>query len=390
MEKEPQLNKSAENSPNMDDRYMPEDRIKGLHPSLRGLASDLLQNKFDHGENFITKEERSFVKEKTEEDFQIINLVNDSLHKMQAEYGIKQWNMPEDNVLFIEKPEGYISDKNAKNYKRIRYALDSGSSMFSSTEARIYINTSSMQSKSELTNVYFHESIHASMAHNLIKALLEKKIRTPIAQDKTESSDYEQKNEEMTLTFLKCGIGSISKKRKIGGVFQRLNEAITEELAARKTREIIKENKELFGEEYDALNISKNLKDDHLTTKSAMVRKKNDGQFVPLQAYNDERALLYFVIDLVYKEMKKSPEKFSKIYNTQEDIFQEFAKSTISGNPLKIARMIKKTLGKKALDTIALTAMQYENWHDIFGEYENKILSEQGLEQEEEPPPVAT
>ncbi len=257
---------------------------------------------------------QQYEREKTEEELQIIDLVNERTNKFLEKYGIPPYIVPARNIRTLvnctyEKVGGYVA-----------------------TRQLIFILKTF--SKVEFAAILFHEMIHFK-SYNALQ----------INPAKDSNVDYEYR-----ISDYRVGLATHSRDgNKL--FLNNMNEAVTAELERRYIRELTQHP--LFKED--------------LETSDALIREhaENDDHDVyyvetyetgdPDYPWRSEAAKLGYleqrkILDaLIKKILSKNEDTFTDY----EEVFDIFVRAMFRGNLVPLARLIDTTFGEGVFRTIA-------------------------------------
>lgn len=300
------------------------ERVVGDVPEV--VKEDILRNKRERFDNQIFEELRNKEREKTPEELQIISLVNDATNKIRQKYGLKNFDIPPQNIHIIIE-EALKKDK-------IQAIYDS--------MAQSVVMRGSPLKMVFMTDL-FHEMIHFK-SYNALQATM---------------------SENLEINGYRIGLTILTRDKK--SYFTNLNEAVTEEITKRFAPELF--DNPIFAKEmkqtkdirvkYSRVAIdskeplsTNSTNDDIFCEEFASSKSLSEAvgrMFSTRQKiksykfiYPSERKILNILIDKIFE---KNTEKFED----REGVFEVFAKSMMTGNILPIGRLIEKTFGSGTL-----------------------------------------
>ena len=266
-------------------------------------------------------------REKTESEAGIICGINEKMKDFVERYGGKHVDISKKNV-HIADPKKF--SKENWNYWKNMFGGKSGA-VYSIGMQGIHTVLFRQEDDVDFAKVLTHELIHMN-GFQSVKAGW-------TGDSKDEANIYSRR---MGM----AAYGSYGKDEPYVDVyFNRLEEAVTEELACRFADEYFPH----FSELTEGLNLRKNFFEEgdgegrHIADVSVRSRQKRDGLWMTKisesKKYPKERKYLQDLVDTIYQ---KNKEQFA----SREEVFSEFARMHFTGKMLPLARLIEKTMGK--------------------------------------------
>lgn len=313
------------------------ERVAGAPPELE---EKILKHKAEVFDDQIFESMKGKEREKSAEDLEMIAIANNSTNVLRKKYGMDNFDVPAKNFHMVPKekwPPGEDSD-----------------GIYSSSAQSIAIKDAD-ESRLYTLSKLIHESLHFK-SYNALQILSAEKTE---ADKKPELSSY------------RVGFATYSRNGKIE-YFSELNEAMTEELSKRilsdllgslrhnpifseeiqKTEEIankysgakVKSGKLLFTG--DTLHARTEIPNDLGEIIRYMIGKRSPTIKTESHTYRKQRRMLNSLMDKIWN---KHHDKFKD----QEEVFDVFARSYMTGNLLPIGRLIEDTFGKGTFRNIA-------------------------------------
>lgn len=266
--------------------------------------------KLDVAEAHMRQTIKVFEREKTIGEEELILDILERMPDFIKEYGAKQSKLILNNHV-------HILDESKQNIDEVRQLLEKG------TRATI----SSLNGRIEILPVageYF-ETAHA-IVHELIHA--------NSFQSDTLTKGVEEERETISTKLRRRGLGIYERKGKIS--FKFLNEAVTEELARRfceryfADMEHVRDEFEKFQSGNQEVPGSNRI----------LAGLKDTPESLSPYSYKEDRLILGMLVQELYDDNKDT-------FKNPEEVFHLFTKAMFTGRLLEVARLIKKTKGKK-------------------------------------------
>jgi len=256
--------------------------------------------------------------EKTTEEIEMVDLVNNETNKLLAKYDLPEFTIPYKNIHVFSR----------KDYEEVR-GEKSGRAHFAPVSQSIFIKRA--DSNLAFTKGLYHEFLH---------------IKSYQAYEK-------QMTEEERFNQYRVGLEVYSRDGK-EQYFRNLNEAVTEELVKRFYFNNLKRLKTnpLFQKEIEEVEKIKEIYLNFAKTKEQEKKAMDIIEISPpkRKGFRKIREVYTFsspeirgmLNDLLDKLYQKNQDKFKD----REQVFDVFAKSMLSGNLLPVGRLVDRTLGK--------------------------------------------
>ncbi|MFA5986395.1 MAG: hypothetical protein WC819_03545 [Parcubacteria group bacterium] len=302
------------------------------------ISRALMKNKEDEekaleffADLFENQEFYGFEREKTDDESEIIDAVNEKMKDFVERYGGIYTKITADHIHIIDQKK-----LSKSNWSRFR---DEDGSMCDG----LYI----MEIQGALINLFRHDDLvkfAKVLSHELIHLQEYQTVHAQWQDDEKSKLHYHRRRDGMRIFGMQDKEGGY-------GYFEMLNEAVTEELARRFAVENFAD--------IPALEAGMNFRDE--TYPGFDETERISGTFVrelhkrgyegmskwgTADVYLEERQFLNKLIDQIYE---KSSEQFA----SREDVFAVFAKAHFTGHLLPLARLIEKTMGKGYLRKLA-------------------------------------
>lgn len=310
----------------------------------------ILQEKGERFDDQIFEELKGKERKKTPEELQIISLVNQATNRLRAHYGLDNFDIPEKNIHIIKEEE---------------WLKERVSAFFAATKQIVAMREPI--AKIAFLHKVFHEMVHFK-AYDALQVV-------------TGEEDSELKEYRLGLTvFTRNGKAVF---------FRNLNEAVTEELTNKWTRELlhdplfaqeIKQTTEIISKYSHVITPDGNPLFDADTFYAEVENKKTwrkaIGRMFGLQekskriiaessTYTRERKIVNTLIDKIF-------EKTSRQFGDKEEIFELFAKGMMTGNLLPIGRLVDGTFGKGTLRRIGELDDDIKTQEEFVGSLEGR------------------
>lgn len=251
--------------------------------------------------------------EKTPEEIQIIDLVNEETNKLLARYDLPKFDIPPKNVHLLDR----------ESYRKIRGLRDTrpGSAHFDPKHQTVLLGK--RESRVAFAKEIFHEFIHFK------------------------SYQAAQRTLEGDLDLYRVGLTVYSRDGK-RRYFSNLNDAVTEELSKRFYFQKIK-NDPFFKEEVEEIEKVRKIflakaktdkeRKDAMDIARLEPKKEKNIKGVFSFSFQREREVLNNLLDKLYEQNRED-------FRDREEIFELFTKSMLSGNLLPIGKLIDRAFGK--------------------------------------------
>lgn len=280
---------------------------------------------------------RGVEREKTEEEKEIINWVNDNTNELLILYDARPIDIPSSNIHIIPDRQWFE-----------KIGLENAAAFYNfSIQGILYRDTGL---RSLLAYSTFHETLHIKFH---------------------QAAQYVEGRENKGLVSYRSGLGLSSEKREnFETQFRKINEAVIETLAINFWDERISKD-ERFGGEIKNLGIAKDvlrnnrkdwvgendLSEEEVETwldeLNAVIVPEEPGEkskYIYF-SYPDERAALGYLINALYESNRK-------IFKTSGEIFDLFVKSAITGHMVELAKLIDKTGGTGTFERLGEMSSQ--------------------------------
>ncbi len=269
---------------------------------------------------------------KTEEEKELISFANKKINELMEKSGISSYDIPEANIHILP-PDLYKEIDSDKRRTATSFPEDQV----------MFLNANFMRNNPVLFGgVVFHELMH-------LKSHL-----TLEAEEEAETKEDGEKKIKKTEFRSGLEVEASQKFRSRGKYHEHfcgLNEALisSQEKAfyegMMKLPLFAKERERLVSPEVQEIKKRITKKDGILEKDIIWVRP--DGKNYEIISYPRQRAILSFVVSEIQEE-------FSKKYETDEDVLQEFLKGFFNGKILTIARLVEKTFGKGSFRVLGM------------------------------------
>lgn len=256
-------------------------------------AKELLDEQFKTQEKMDSTKER----EKTPEEIEIINFVNNATNKLLADYGIEPFDAPLKNVHIIEEQDW--KDKHLGAFHKVLYQ---------GIEIREY------SQKIVMASELFHEMLHFK-SYNSVELKNEK-----IKSFRTGLKTHTRPEGEPIFVFLNEAVVSELQKRFVATLDD--NPLFKDEIE--RTKATIAKSKTL--QEMEGLYYAKENQDSKTYTTADS------------ESYKEQRGISMLL-------MEKIRQKNSENFANTEEVFNVFVKGLFSPNLLDIGKLIDKSFG---------------------------------------------
>jgi len=279
----------------------------------------------------------SIEQEHTPELEELITEINEKMEEFMAKYGIQFLGIPARNIHVIDK-----SKLDPQQLTQLEGRDEKVDGVYLPNRQQIGVIENYMPNKKlHFTQILIHEMIHANSFGSMQKV-------------KEGGIELTKGDESIHLETRRSGF-EIYSARTGRKFFSDINEAITEELAIRFDQSYFSQFEELkqeYEERKGAREANERVKNgsgknrrgleflianlEHLERKEG--HSSHEVVLRP-HAYSNERKELNQLINDLYEKNKDE-------FQSLEDVFTLFAKATLNGRLLSIARLVEKTYGK--------------------------------------------
>lgn len=299
-------------------------RVVGVDSELEKSLLNLFKGKFKSTERNLIEREHS------PELDELIMEINSKMGEFLKEYGGNATEVPPRNIHLID-----VSKLTLAQAQSLKEKFPKSSAFYLPFNQHIG-STLDESDKLRLAQALVHEMLH---------------LNAFLSFQKTEGNDYVKKSTDEREVFS-------LKQRRVGFriflsndvvYFKDIDEAIIQELTIRfdwKYFGYFSELEEDFVERQGALEAeSRRTGESFEDLKRALAavreEKRTDGHRFTARTpgYDEERERLYKLIDDLYQKNQTA-------FASKEEVFNLFAKATLTGRLLPIARLIEKTYGK--------------------------------------------
>lgn len=268
-------------------------------------------------------------KEKTAEQLELISRINKEMKKFLIQYGAEAIEIPAENIHVIDKTK-YSEEKLIAIYKK----MGTEDGFYLGSLRGIGILRDYEKNKLAFMQTVVHEMLHLQGFYSYQKS-------------EKEFADSTMKigDEHSSMNMRRSGF-SIGTKDKKEWLFNKLNESIITELQIRFEMAHMTDWPELEREmrrrDAHAKYVSErdNKSIDSVRRSIAHIQEESTSVYKSFTyPYFNERKEFNFMVDEIFN---KNPSDFE----SREDVFNVFARATITGRLLPVARLIEKTFGK--------------------------------------------
>lgn len=266
-----------------------------------------------------------FEKEKTTEELEIINIVNDKTNELRKKFGLPELNIPPNNVYLIPRDAPWPNDLKSDYYFIV---------------GQFIVVREPETEQMRRSNVI--------LAANIIHEMMEFKSYNAL-----------KKLEHVrSLGVYRSGLQTYRRPDSGESYFGNIDEAIKEELTIRLLKEL--KGHHLFESEFNQTNkIKKYLLDkksaesDPFTSEDTFYIKF-DQKSLELHSERfgrtQERRVLNTLIDKIYQNQRNADQ-----FKSKEEIFDIFFRASMTGKTVGLWRLVEQTFGKGTFRKIAET-----------------------------------
>jgi hypothetical protein len=298
-------------------------RVVGFESEKEEDFLQYFKNKFE------TNTSDSKEKEKTSEQQELIERINSEMRNFLTQYGVEAIEISVDNVHILDKTK-FTEDELRKIQKQ--FGTENG--FYSALKQGVVIMKDYDISKLSFLQTLVHELLHLQGFYSYQKSEKEAADLTLMNEDESTS---------MNIRRSGFSIGTNDGKRLL---FHKLNESVITELEIRFEKTYMTDWPEL-AEELKA-------RDEYIEqvaeregapiervrqTVAGIKGDESVGYKWVSYPYHKDRQQLNSLVDKLYEKNKED-------FDSREDVFKLFAKATVAGKLLPVARLIEKTFGK--------------------------------------------
>lgn len=262
-----------------------------------------------------------FQREKTQEDLEIIRIVNEKTNILRRKFNLPDLNIPQENIYVIPYDAPWPEDFE-------------GCSYFVPTLQLIVVR------EKNIGKSYFSKVVFAA---NLLHEMIE--FKSYASAKKVSDSFFD---------ICRAGLKIYRASDSNEAYFSNINEAIVEELGIRIFDKL--KGHELLKFEITLTNqIKKNISEEKLAGFEFLLNDDIYSIGLDLEnsmllwsgfAYPRQRKILNNLVEKIYR---RNADKFRE----SEQVFNMFANAVFTGRMVRVGRLIDKTFGKGAFRTIA-------------------------------------
>lgn len=298
-------------------------RVVGFESEKEKEFLQYFKNKFE------TNSSDSKEKEKTSEQQELIERINNEMRNFLVEYGVEAVEISPDNVHILDKTKF-----TEEELKKIQKQFGTENGFYSALKQGVAIMKDYDVGKLSFLQTMAHEMLHLQGFYSYQKS-------------EQEAADLTLRNEGVAaiMNIRRSGfsIGTKDGKRLL---FHKLNESVITELEIRFEKTYMAEWPELATElkardEYiDQVAQRDNVPVERVRQTVASVKSnESTGYKWVSYPYHEERQHFNSLVDELYEKNKDD-------FELREDVFKLFAEATMVGRLLPVARLIEKTFGK--------------------------------------------
>lgn len=266
----------------------------------------------------------------------LIPKLNNYLKEFCEQYGVDSINIPSENIHILDR--GKLTPEQIEILKK--RAENIGGFYSPGKQAVGMLIEYEDGKKLSFLQMLIHEMLHLNSFGSLHKLPVDKAEQ---GQQLTRKVDNGKK-EEISLGIRRAGFSIKTIDGKT--YFYDTNEAVITELEMRfdwkyfpqfpELEQDLKRKQKILEE----ISQSENMGMDYLKRTFAHIGEEHEGRVeLKKNLYDEERAALNKLIDEIYEKDKSD-------FSSREDVFNVFAKATMTGRLLPIARLIEKTYGR--------------------------------------------
>ncbi|NTV44707.1 MAG: hypothetical protein HGA67_03355 [Candidatus Yonathbacteria bacterium] len=287
-------------------------------------------------ERFETNSLEDIEKEKTPEETILINRVHEDMAEFLQYYGVEAIDIPLNNIHILDK-----SKLTKEELKKIQERAETESGVYSSDKQAIGVMKDYEENKLSFLQAVVHEELHLQGFYSYQKSLHEGAGIT-----------LKKGDDLVDMNIRRSGF-AIGTKDGNTQFFHNVNEAIIVELTIRFEEKYLTQYPELeFEIEARDKYREHVVKDRGVSPEEAKefvmnIKKDADSEYgwIGCSAYPEDRMQFNMLIDELYERNKTE-------FQSREDVFNLFARATLTGRILPTARIIEKTFGKGTFRTI--------------------------------------
>jgi hypothetical protein len=306
---------------NVDEEEKKEEALNIKEVYEKGYSSNLSQKEID---KLLHTE-----KPKTPIDLEIINLSNTLTNELLTKYGLKPFDLKENNVHIID----------TKLYKKFAGDLENTDACYQASHQAIFVEDIGEEPITERVGKILHETIH-------FKGFQSYQI--------FEFQDKKSKNPNDSLVYqgpFRAGLKVSSSLRKMeendepfSVRFKGLNEAVVVELERKLLPDLITRAENIPKEPYLDFEEKTRVAPFYNIDPSEIEFVFPSEGSISTYAYPDEREVLSLLVESILQDDSSL---------NRDEVMDKFFRAHFSGNILEIARLIEKSFGKGSFRILA-------------------------------------
>jgi hypothetical protein len=279
--------------------------------------------------------------EKTSVDIETINLANTITNDLLVEYGLKPFDLKENNVHIIGEDI----------YKKFAGGLKNMNACYSSVNQAIFVKHSENEPNMENVGKILHEAIH-------FKGYQSDQI--------FEFFDKDSKNPKDRIIYsglFREGLKVASNMRRIeendepfSVKFKGLNEAVVVELEKKLLPVLISSSQNIPKEPYMDFEEKAKVASEAGIDPSEIEFIYPSEKMLSYYIYPNEREVLNFVVDSILQDDSSL---------TKDEVMEKFFLAHFSGNILEIGRLIENSFGKGSFRILSDMGIDHESYEKV-------------------------
>jgi hypothetical protein len=273
-------------------------------------------------------------KEKTLVDLETINLANTITNDLLVEYGLKPFDLKENNVHIIDKDL----------YKKFAGDLENTDACYRVSHQAIFVENNDQESITEKVGKILHETIHfKGFQSEQIFEFIDKNTGNksvnygPFKHGLKIATDFKQVVENGELFSVK---------------FKGLNEAVVVELEKKLLSILISRSQNIPKEPYTNFEDKIKIASEAGIDPSEIEFIYPSERMLSYYSYPDEREVLNFIIESILQDNNSLK---------KDDVMRKFFQAHFSGNTLEIESLVENSFGKGSFGILADMSDDHES-----------------------------
>lgn len=277
-------------------------------------------------------------KEKTLVDIETINLANIITNELLVEYGLKPFDLKENNV--------HIVDENL--YEKFSGDLENTDACYRASHQAIFVEDNNQKPITEKVGKILHEAIHfKGFQSEQVFEFIDKNTG-----NKSVNHGPFRDGLKVATNFKQV----VEKGEPFSVKFKGLNEAVVVELEKKLLPLLINRSQNIPKEPYTNFEDKSKVASEVGIDPSEIEFIYPSEKMLSYYSYPDEREVLNFVVDSILQDDSSL---------TKDKVMDKFFKAHFSGNILEIAHLVEKSFGKRSFNILADMGVDHESFEKV-------------------------